>query len=94
MIPQSRPLRDVLAEMPDCRHPRVQRHPVAAILALACSTMRWGYRRSTAIAEWGRPYGDPLGRALGFPRRPSWAATRHTVFRRVAREGGVPSGNG
>jgi len=86
MIPQSRPLIDVLAEMPDFRHPRGKRHPLAAILALACSAMLCGYRSYTAIAEWGRHYGEPLVRALGFTRRPPCAATLHTVFRRVDRE--------
>jgi DDE_Tnp_1-associated/Transposase DDE domain len=86
MIPQSRPLIDVLAEMPDFRHPRGKRHSLAAILALACSAMLCGSRSSTAIAAWGRHYGEPLVRALGFPRRPPCAATLHTVFRRVDRE--------
>lgn len=87
MIPQSRPLIDVLAEIPDFRPPRGKRHPLAAILALACRAMRCGYRSDTAIAAWGRQYGEPLGRALGFPRRPPCAATLHAVFRRVDREG-------
>jgi predicted transposase YbfD/YdcC len=86
MIPQSRPLIDVLAEIPDFRHPRGKRHPLAAILALACSAMLCGYRSYTAIAEWGRHYGEPLVRALGFTRRPPCTATLHTVFRRVDRE--------
>lgn len=86
MIPQSRPLIDVLAEMPDFRHPRGKRHPLVAMLALACSAMLCGYRSYTAIAEWGRHYGEPLVRALGFTRRPPCAATLHAVFRRVDRE--------
>jgi predicted transposase YbfD/YdcC len=77
---------DVLAEMPDFRHPRGKRHPLAAILALACSAMLCGYRSYTAIAEWGRHYGEPLVRALGFTRRPPCAATLHAVFRGVDRE--------
>jgi DDE_Tnp_1-associated len=86
MIPQSLLLIEVLAEMPDFRHPRGKRHPLAAILALACSAMHCGYRSYTAIAEWGRYYGAPLVRALGYTRRPPCAATLHTVFRRVDRE--------
>ena len=87
MIPQSRPLIDVLAERPDFRHPRGKRHPLAAILALACSALRCGSRSDTAIAAWSRHDGAPLGRALGFTRRPPCAATLHAVFRRVDREG-------
>jgi hypothetical protein len=45
MVPQSRPLSEVLAELPDFRSHRGKRHPLAAILALACSAMLGGYRR-------------------------------------------------
>jgi len=86
MVPHSRPLIEVLAEIPDFRHTRGKRHPLAAILALACSAMLCGYRSYTAIAEWGRHYGEPLVRALGFTRRSPCAATLHTVLRRVDRE--------
>jgi predicted transposase YbfD/YdcC len=86
MIPQTRPLIEVLAEIPDFRSPHGKRHPLGAILALACSAMLCGYRSYTAMAEWGRHYGEPLVRALGFLRRPPCAATLHTVFRRVDRE--------
>jgi hypothetical protein len=44
MIPQARPLIEVLAEIPDCRSKRGKRHPLAAILALACRAMLCGYR--------------------------------------------------
>jgi predicted transposase YbfD/YdcC len=86
MVPQTRPLIEVLAEIPDFRNPHGKRHPLGAILALACSAMLCGYRSYTAMAEWGRHYGEPLVRALGFLRRPPCAATLHTVFRRVDRE--------
>jgi predicted transposase YbfD/YdcC len=85
MVPPARPLIEVLAEIPDCRSNHGKRHPLVAIFALACSAMRCGYRSYTAIAEWGRHYGEPLVRALGFPRRPPCAAPLHTVFRRVDR---------
>ena len=86
MVPQSRPLIEVLAEIPDFRRNRGKRHPLGAILALACSAMLCGYRSYTAIAEWGRHYGEHLVRALGFTHRSPCAATLHTVLRRVDRE--------
>jgi predicted transposase YbfD/YdcC len=86
MVPQARPLIEVLAEIPDFRSHHGKRHPLVAIFALACSAMLCGYRSYTAIAEWGRHYGEPLVRALGFTRRPPCAATLHAVFRRVDRE--------
>src|SRR5499426_4473141 len=86
MVPQSRPLIEVLAAIPDFRRNRGKRHPLAAILALACSAMLCGYRSYTAIAEWGRHYGAPLVQALGFTHRTPCAATLHTVLRRVDRE--------
>src|SRR4029450_10704315 len=86
MLPQWRPLIEVLGESPDFGPPRGRRHPLAAMLALACSAMLGGYRSYTAIAEWGRNYGAHLTRALGFTRQPPCAATLHTVFRRVDRE--------
>ncbi len=39
MVAHPRPLIEVLAEMPDFRSNRGKRHPLAAILALACSAM-------------------------------------------------------
>jgi predicted transposase YbfD/YdcC len=86
MVPQARPLIEVLAEIPDFRSNHGKRHPLGAILALACSAMLCGYRSYTAIAEWGRYYGEPLIRGLGFTHRPPCAATLHTVLRRVDRE--------
>lgn len=86
MVAYTRPLIEVLAEIPDFRHSRGKRHALTAMLALACSAMLCGYRSYTAIAEWGRNYGGHLMQALGFTRRPPCAATLHTVLRGLDRE--------
>jgi predicted transposase YbfD/YdcC len=86
MVPQTRPLIEVLAESPEFRSHHGKSHPLGAILALACSAMLCGYRSYTAIAEWGRHYGAHLVQALGFTHRSPCAATLHPVLRRVDRE--------
>ena len=86
MVPHPRPLIEVLAEMPEVRQHRGQRHALAALLALACSARLCGYRSYTAIAAWGRNYGACRTRALGFTRQSPCAATLHTVLRQVNRE--------
>ena len=86
MVAQPRPLIEVLAEIPDFRSNQGKRHPLAAILALACSALLCGYRSYTAMAEWGRNYGGRLTHALGFTRQPPCAATLHAVLRGVDRE--------
>jgi predicted transposase YbfD/YdcC len=85
MVAQPRPLIEVLAEIPDFRSNQGKRHPLAAILALACSALLCGYRSYTAMAEWGRNYGARLTHALGFTRQPPCAATLHTVLKGVDR---------
>ena len=85
MVAQSRPLIEVLAEIPDGRSRRGKRYPLVAILALACSAMLCGARSYTAIAEWGRNYGARLTQALGFTRQSPCAATLYRVLRQVDR---------
>lgn len=82
-----RPLIEVLAEVPDFRRRRGRRHPLVAILALACTAMLCGFRSYSTIVEWGRTYGPELMGALGFTRvaGPS-VGTLHTVLRHLDRE--------
>ena len=67
MAAQCRPLRPTVHDIPDPRHARGRRHPLAAILALMCVAMWCGYRSDSAIADWGRCDGQKLARARGFP---------------------------
>jgi predicted transposase YbfD/YdcC len=85
MIAQPRPLIEVLAEMPDLRSRRGKRHPLSAMLAMACCAMLCGYRSYSALAEWGRNYGTGIAQALGFTHNTPCAATLHTIFRQVDR---------
>lgn len=82
-----RPLIEILAEIPDFRKAKGKRHPLSAILAMACVAMLCGYKSYSAMAEWGRNYGEKLVRALGFTHKktPS-ASTLHTVFRNIDKE--------
>lgn len=78
---------EVLAEVPDPRKPRGKRHPLVAILALACAAMLAGYRSYSAIAEWGHNYGPEVMRALGFTREASpCASTLGNVLRVIDRD--------
>ena len=85
MLPQPRPLIEVFADIPDFRRSRGKRHPLSAILALACCAMLCGYRSYGAIAEWGRNYGTSMAHALGFTHNTPCAATLFTIFGHVDR---------
>ena len=79
-----RPLAEVLAAVPDPRHPRGVRHPLHAILLLACVAMLCRCDSLLAIAEWGRDQGADVAARLGFRRaRTPCVATLHRVFRRL-----------
>ena len=84
MPEQIMPLMQVLVEIPDFRCGRGKRHPLSAILGMACAAILCGYRSYGAIAEWGRNYGWAFTRALGFTRADTpCAATLHTVLKRI-----------
>ena len=84
MVETCRPLLDMLATVPDVRGRRGRRHPLSALLALACAATLCGARSYSAIAEWGRNAGEELTRALGFTHQTMpCAATFYLVFRRL-----------
>ena len=83
MIAQPRPLIEVFADIPDFRKAKGKRHPLPAILSLACCSMLCGYRSYGAIADWGRNYGTQIANALGFTHNTPCAATFFTIFGRL-----------
>jgi len=71
-------LAEALAAIPDVRAARGKRHGLLPLLRLVCVAMRCGARGQRGSAGWGRDYGQPWRRRLGFtraygPRQP----TRH-----------------
>jgi predicted transposase YbfD/YdcC len=86
MIAQPHRLIEVFSDIPDFRQSRGKRHPLSAILGLACCAMLCGYRSYSAIAEWGRNYGTDIAHALGFTHHTPCAATLHTIFWSIDRE--------
>jgi predicted transposase YbfD/YdcC len=86
MVPECRPLIEVLAEIPDVRHARGKRHPLPAILALVSVAFLCGYRSYNAAAPWARIYPREFVAALGFSHpTPPCAATLCTVLGQIDR---------
>ena len=72
----------MLAEVPDPRKKKGQRHPLAAMLTLTVVRLLCGQRGYTAIAKWARLHPD-LREALGFTAKQTPAAlTFHYLYRR------------
>jgi predicted transposase YbfD/YdcC len=78
------PLAEVLGQVPDVRCARGKRHPLQAVLLLACVAVLGGARSESAIADWGANYGPEWRRRLGLThtRGPS-QATIHRLFRQI-----------
>ena len=86
MAETARPLIEALAEIPEVRDRHGRRHPLVAMLAMACAAMLCGYRSYSAIAEWGRNYDRTLVEALGFTHTPTpCAATFFLLFHKLER---------
>lgn len=76
-----------LQHVPDPRAASGKRHPLAAMLALACVALLCGYRSPYAIAEWVNNYGRAYLRRFGFTRdRPPGQATWYRVLGMIDRE--------
>jgi hypothetical protein len=86
MITQPHRLIEVFSDITDFRQSCGKRHPLSAMLGLACCAMLCGYRSYSAIAAWGRNDGTAMAHALGFTPHTPCAATLHTILRSIDRE--------
>ena len=78
------PLVELFGAIPDFRQASGKRYALSAILAVACAAMLCGYRSYSAMAEWGRNYGQSLVAALGFANgKTPGASTLHWIFRHL-----------
>lgn len=81
MASQSLALVDVLAQIPDFRQSSGKRYGLVSILSLSVAAMLCGYKSYSAIAHWGRNYGQQLAEALGFKDgKTPCAATFYNIF--------------
>jgi hypothetical protein len=87
MARQALALVDVLADIPDFRQSQGKRYSLTAVLSLTVAAILCGYKSYSAIAEWGRHYGQHLVQALGFAsQKTPCAATLHTILSRLGKE--------
>ena len=93
MIAQPQPLIEVFAAIPDFRCGRGKRHPLPAMLSLACCAMLCGYRSSRAIAEWGAQLRHPYRPGAGlYPQHAVCGNAAHGLSARGPRRSGSESG--
>jgi predicted transposase YbfD/YdcC len=87
MPPIVPPLAVALAAIPDYRCARGTRHPLVALLLLACVAMLGGARGTAGIADWAEHHGEPWRTRLGFthPKGPS-QSTVQRLFAHIAIE--------
>jgi hypothetical protein len=77
---------EAFAGVPDPREPSGRRHPLQAVLTLACVAMLSGCRSLYAIAQFGRDRGREFAAELGFTHKQSpCCATLHYLFARLDR---------
>lgn len=86
MTSSSLALVDLLAHIHDFRQSSGKRYSLTSILALAVAAMLCGFKSYSAIAQWGRIYGNELALALGFKDgKTPCAATFCNIFSRLDR---------
>lgn len=71
---------EALAQIPDPRRRRGQRHPLAAILSLTVLAMLSGCKSYAAIAQFGRDKGFALAHVLGFRRGKTPAPSTFSIL--------------